>query len=104
MCSYNIILDDQLVAEAAHTLKGVSMETWIQQQVESLLKERLAQSANHSTAKRIVKRRAEHIPSDSQLETLFIGKDMPVMPDDSSWEEIISAKMGKTIKSMEKWL
>ena len=39
MCSYNIVLDDQLVAEAEHSLNVVSLDDWLQKQVEMLVRE-----------------------------------------------------------------
>ena len=51
-----------------------------------------------------VKRRAENVPADEQLEALFAGKEMPALPPSDSWKEIINANTGKVIKPMEKWL
>ena len=104
MCTYSIELDDQLVAEAERTLKGLSLQIWLQQQVEALVRRPINVEAH--TIKRIakVKRRAENAPSDDQLEALFIEKPMPPMPEDASWKDIIDANTGKTIKPIEKWL
>ena len=43
MCTYNLKLDDQLVAEAENALGdiGTSFQLWLQQQVEALLREQV---------------------------------------------------------------
>ena len=51
-----------------------------------------------------VKRRAVDPPSDNELEARFSGTEMPEIPEDPSWNQVISANTGKTIKSIEKWL
>ena len=67
---------------------------------EESLKE--TQSSIRRTCK--VKRRAANIPSDNELETRFSGTEMPEIPEDPSWEQVINGNTGKTIKSIEKWL
>ena len=43
--------------------------------------------------------------TDAELDKLFAGKSMPELPEgDSSWQDIISANSGRTIKPIEKWL
>ena len=51
-----------------------------------------------------VKRRSAHSPSDAELESRFAGKEVPALPEDPLWSQVISANTGKTIKSIEKWL
>ena len=51
-----------------------------------------------------VKRRAENVPSDAQLEARFEGMSSPEIPQDPSWSEVISSNTGKTIQPIEKWL
>lgn len=43
MCTYSFVLDDQLVyeAESLLTKKGVTLQIWLQQQVESLVREQV---------------------------------------------------------------
>ena len=43
MCTYNLKLDDQLVAEAENALGdiGISFQLWLQQQVETLFLKRV---------------------------------------------------------------
>lgn len=103
MCTYNITLDDQLVAKAEITLEGIPMQVWLQREVESLLKKRINKTEPAFKCK-FVKRRAENVLSDSELEKRFSGKPMPAIPEDSYWDEVINANSGKVIKSIEKWL
>ena len=59
-------------------------------------------SKQHRVAK--VKRMAVG-QTDAELNKLFAGKCMPELPaGDASWQDIISANSGRTIKSIEKWL
>jgi hypothetical protein len=39
MCSYNIVLDDQLVAKAEQSLRVKKLDLWLQQQVEALVRD-----------------------------------------------------------------
>ena len=86
------------------------MEVWLQQQVESLLKEQVSYADKIRkygilpSKVRKVKHRSEYAPSDEQLEARFAGLNMPSQPEDASWEEIINSNIGKTIKPVEKWL
>lgn len=60
---------------------------------------------SNRVAPRRVVRRPANIETDEQLEQRFAGKDMPDLPDgDSSWQDIIKANSGRTIKPIEKWL
>ena len=49
-------------------------------------------------------RRAEMPPTDAELQTRFDGLEVPEVPEDPEWSQVISANMGKTIKPIEKWL
>ena len=100
MCTYNVVIDDQLVAEAERSLNGLSLQAWLQQQVDALVRH------SKSSAKRVakVKRRANYTPSDAELTARFSNQDMPPMPEETSWKDIIDSNLGKTIKSVEKWL
>ena len=108
MCTYNLMLDDQLVAEATNTLtKGTAFQLWLQQQVEEMLREQVRAAGNRSQQDSKVfrvKRSSDNVPTDEQLEVLFADKEMPAIPDDSPWNVIINANTGKVIKPMEKWL
>ena len=43
MCTYNITLDDKLVAQAENSLShsGIELQLWLQQQVEQLLRQQV---------------------------------------------------------------
>ena len=53
---------------------------------------------------RSVRRRANDVPTDAQLEARFAGKEVPSFSEDPEWNEVINANTGKTIKPIEKWL
>ena len=62
MCTYNLKLDDQLVAEAENALGdiGTSFQLWLQQQVEALLREQVRRKRRHNRTRR-------HALTDEQL-------------------------------------
>ena len=70
----------------------------------ALQEERLKEGAVMARRGAKVRRRAVHSPSDAELEARFAGQEVPVLPEDPSWSEVISANTGKTIKPIEKWL
>ena len=52
-----------------------------------------------------IRRRADSAPSDADLEARFANLGMPQMPESApSWQDVIKANSGKTIKPIEKWL
>lgn len=59
-----------------------------------------------STKVRMVRRRPANVPTDAQLEARFAETEMPNLQEieDTSWDSVINANTGKTIKSIEKWL
>ena len=60
----------------------------------------------NSSQERVFKarRRTACSPSDAELEARFAGTEMPELPDDPDWHQVIKANTGKTIKPIEKWL
>ena len=66
--------------------------------------ERIAEGK--STIRKVAKVRKQTTssPSDAELEARFKGKDMPEMPDNPDWHQVIEANTGKIIKPIEKWL
>ena len=57
----------------------------------------------HRTAK--VRSRARAVPTDAELEARFSTLNMPEEPvEEFSWQDIIKANSGKTIKPIEQWL
>ena len=100
MCTYHVVIDDHLVVEAERSLDGLSLQAWLQQQVDALVRH------SKTSAKRVakVRRRANYTPSDAELTARFANQDMPPMPEDASWKDVIDSNAGKTIKPVEKWL
>ena len=73
--------------------------------IEQAVEEERKAKGNHSKSKVYkVKRWAADTPSDAELEERFRGTEMPVMPEDPDWNQVISANTGRTIKPIEKWL
>lgn len=105
MCTYSIVIEDNLAAKAEELLNGQPLQAWIEQQLETLVSKPDVATANESS-KRLarVKKRYSHEPDDAQLEAYFKDKPMPSMPEDPSWKDILNANSGKTNKSVEKWL
>ena len=67
MCTYNISLDDQLVAQTANSLQeGISFHVWLQQQVEELLRAQV-QMVQQSSTVFTQKRKHCRALSDEQL-------------------------------------
>ncbi len=100
MCTYSLVLDDQLVAQAEQTLNGVPFQIWLQQQVENLMREQTA----HSHVR--VRHRGL---SDEQLSERL--KDYPMLTESDfpelsseSYSQMLRSNSGKLIKGLEKWL
>lgn len=66
--------------------------------------ESLAVGASHTPKAHRVKLRSANSPSDAELEARFAGLEMPELPADPEWRQVINANTGKTIKPIEKWL
>ena len=68
--------------------------------------EQAAKEEKASHARRVfrVKRRSACSPSDEELATRFAEKEVPQIPDDPDWAQVIDSNTGKTIKPIEKWL
>ena len=50
-------------------------------------------------------KKAYNSPTDDQLEAIMIDRPMPeVHESEDTWDEVINANIGKTIKPIEKWL
>ena len=61
-------------------------------------------TALQSGKTRRVVRRASEVPSDAELQARFSGKEIPCIPEDPSWSQVIDSNTGKTIQPIEKWL
>lgn len=69
----------------------------------AVLEEEVTEQTRSRKAK--VKRRANAVPSDAELEARFADLSTPEYPqDDFTCKDIIEANSGKTIKPIEKWL
>lgn len=104
MCTYNLKLDDQLVAEAENALGdiGTSFQLWLQQQVEALLREQVRRKRRHNRTRR-------HALTDEQLaERLaqyapLTDSDFPDLSS-SDYENFVRSTSGRISKGLEKWL
>jgi hypothetical protein len=104
MCTYNLLLDDQLVAEAESTLSSAELpfRLWLQQQVEDLLRKQV------SGRRRRVRSHANGL-SDEEL-TELLAKYQPL--SDADFPELSAAdyanyarkSSGRLTKGLEKWL
>ena len=104
MCTYNLMLDDQLVAEAESTLTntGISFQLWLQQQVEELLREQVSSKHRrvHSrrrglTDEQLAAQLAEYAP--------LTDADFPELSK-SDYDHYIRSTSGRIAKGLEKWL
>ena len=79
---------------------------WLGEQLieQAMNEERLAKSSFPAKRTFKVRRRSACSPSDEELSARFAGKDIPKIPDDPDWSQVIDANTGKTIKPIEKWL
>lgn len=104
MCTYNIMLDDQLVAEAenALTAKGVLLQPWLQQQVENLLREQIGRKCRHARSRsrglsdeELAERLAQYAP--------LTETDFPELAavDYSNYARRAS---GRIARGLERWL
>ena len=73
--------------------------------IEQAIKEE-SMTNNAPSRKRVVRMRRQSVntPTDAELEARFSGKEMPPMPEDPDWSQVINANKGKIIKPIEKWL
>ena len=104
MCTYNVQLDDKLVAEVENAIgdMGITFQLWLQQQVESLLREQINRKHRHARIRR-------HALSDEQLaEQLaqyapLTDSDFPDLSK-SDYDNYIRSTSGRIAKGLEKWL
>lgn len=59
-----------------------------------------------ASTRRVAKiKNRRNVPTDSELQAYFEGKVPPSIPEqEDTWEAIIDANSGKTIRQIEKWL
>lgn len=102
MCTYNLMLDDNLVAEAENTLRdsGTQFQIWLQQQVEILLRKQVGKRQRHSRRQAL---------SDEQLAmqlsqyTPLTDADFPELSK-SDYDHYIRSTSGRITQGLEKWL
>ncbi len=104
MCTYNLKLDDQLVAEAENALgnTGISFQLWLEKQVEALLREQVNRNRRHArvrkhslTDEQLAERLAQYAPlSDSDFPDL----------SKSDYDNYVRSGSGRISKELEKWL
>lgn len=104
MCTYNLNLDDQLVAEAENALGdiGISFQLWLQEQVETLLREQVNRKRNHVrvrkqglTDEQLAERLAQYAP--------LTDSDFPNLSK-SDYDNYARTTSGRISKELKKWL
>jgi hypothetical protein len=104
MCTYNLKLDDQLVAEAEHALgnTGTSFQLWLEQQVEALLREQVNRKRRHDrvrkptlTDEQLAERLSQYAP--------LADSDFPDLSK-SDYENYVRSNSGRISKELKKWL
>ena len=104
MCTYNIMLDDQLVSEAERILvdAGMPFQLWLQQQVEDMLREQVSYKHHRIrchkrslTDKQLANLLAEYAP--------LTDADFPDLSK-SDYDNYIRSNRGHIVKGLEKWL
>ena len=73
---------------------------------DSLLQDEIKENVPGPRRKaKVLHRSTSSSVTDEELEGVFASEDMPDYPKtEPSWDEVIKANSGKTIKSIEKWL
>lgn len=102
MCTYNLILDDHLVAEAESSLRhsGVQFQFWLQQQVEALLRNQVNKRQRNTHRRGL---------NDEEL-AQQLAQFAPLTDDDfpelskSDYNNYIRSNNGHIAKGLEKWL
>ena len=103
MCTYQITIDDQLASRAEAVMSGkASLSTWLQQQVEELLRSRV----NGNAIRRISRR---NVLGDEELAQLL--SQYPSLSDDDfpqlsadDYSRNAHSRSGRMPKGIEKWL
>ena len=104
MCTYNLKLDDQLVAEAENALgnTGAEFQLWLEQQVEALLREQVNRKRRHARVRK-------HSLTDEQLAEV-LSQYAPLTDSDfpdlskSDYDNYVCSNSGRIEKGLEKWL
>ena len=102
MCTYHIKLDDRLVALAEQSLGGLPFAVWLQQQVETMLREQTHRGSSR------VRRRHSRLSDEQLMECLkeyppLTDKDFPNLCAED-YQANIRSRSGKLSKGLQKWL
>ena len=103
MCTYQITIDDQLASQAEAVMSGkASLSTWLQKQVEELLRSRVSGNAIRRISRR-------NVLSDEALAQLL--SQYPSLSDDDfpqlsadDYSRYAHSRSGRMPKGIEKWL
>ena len=103
MCTYNIVIDDQLVSQARSTLPdGVSFHLWLQQQVIELLKTQF-NSQRRRTSPRHRGLTDEQLAQQLAQYPLLSESDFPQVHTED-YAHFLRNRSGRIPKGIEKWL
>lgn len=104
MCTYNLVLDDQLVSEAESLLtnKGITLQIWLQQQVESLVREQVGRRFHTGHSRRRGLSDEELAEQLAQFPPLT-DNDFPQL-EAEDYANYIRNNSGKIARGLEKWL
>ena len=104
MCTFNLKLDDKLVAEAENALgnNGTTFQLWLQQQVEALLRKQVDRMRRQARAR-------QHGLTDEQLSEELAqyaplkGSDFPELSK-ADYDNYVRSTSGRITKGLDKWL
>ncbi len=104
MCTYQLKLDDDLVAQTESTLhEGVPFQMWLQKQVEALMLKQISRSSKHG---RSLSRRGlsdEKLAEKLSKFAPLVDTDFPEL-DTSDYVHHLKCQGGRIPKGLEKWL
>ena len=104
MCTFNLKLDDKLVAEAENALgnNGTTFQLWLQQQVEALLRKQVDRMRRQTRAR-------QHGLTDEQL-SVELAQYAPLKDSDfpelskADYDNYFRSTSGLITKGLYKWL
>lgn len=104
MCTFNLKLDDKLVAEAENALgnNGTTFQLWLQQQVEALLRKQVDRMRRQTRAR-------QHGLTDEQLSE-ELAQYAPLKDSDfpelskADYDNYVRFTSGRITKGLDKWL
>lgn len=103
MCTYQITIDDQLASQVEATISGkVSFVTWLQQQVEALLRSHVSGNVSRRISR-------HNVLDDEELSQL-LSQYPPLTDEDfpqlsaADYDSHVHSRSGRMPKGIEKWL